>query len=98
MLDLAQPELDVRVATFRRVCPRPIDHRGRHIDADGPSLRADLARREEDVHAGARSQVEHRLAALRPRQGHGRPAAQTEDPPLAYTLPPLRAVSQLARA
>ena len=55
VLDLAEPELDVRVLALLRVLPRPREHLRRHVHADHPAVRADPVGREEAVEPGAAS-------------------------------------------
>ena len=46
-----------------------VEHLVGHVQADGPARRSDAARGDEDVGAGARAEVEHRLARMKVSDG-----------------------------
>ena len=68
LLDLALQELDVRDAGLPLVLARQGEHLVGHVEAVGLAGRADPARREQDVDAAARAEVEDRLARARARR------------------------------
>ena len=57
-------ELDVRDAGLPLVLPRQRQHLVGHVEAVGLAGRPDAARREQDVDAAARSEVEHHLSLM----------------------------------
>jgi hypothetical protein len=60
---------------LRLALARDRQHLVGHVDADGAPLGPDLARRDEHVDAGARPEIDHRLAGLRRGGRHGAAAA-----------------------
>src|ERR1700730_10120873 len=55
-------KLDICVAAILRVRSGSLDHRWRHVDADGLSSRADHRRSQEDIHPSTRSQIDDNFA------------------------------------
>ena len=62
MLDFPLEELDVGRARLALVIARQRQHVVGHVEAVGLAGRADAARRQQNVDAPARAEVEHRLA------------------------------------
>src|SRR5206468_8926396 len=96
MLDFAEAELDVRVASLRRVFPGAVDHRGCHVHADDAPLRSDLARRQEGIDPRARAEIEHGLTAAYFGQPDRVSASQAQIRSCWYRGGVGRAVSQLS--
>ena len=64
VLDVALQELGVLGARLVRVAPGQLEHLVGHVEADRPAGRAYPPCRDEDVGAGPRTEVEHRLALV----------------------------------
>ena len=74
VLDRALEELDVLDPGLALVSAGELEHLVGHVEAVGLAGRADAPRREQDVDAAARAEVEHRLALVQLRD-RGRVAA-----------------------
>ena len=74
----AVPEVDLTVSSLGRIDASPLQHLGGHVDADDPASVADVPRRKEGVDAGARAEVEDRLARHEIEKVDRSPAAKTE--------------------
>lgn len=76
MLEVALHELDVADAGLRGVAAGQVEHRDSHVQPDRSPVGSEPAGGDEDIGAGAGSQIQDDLAGMQIRDGGRHPAAQ----------------------